>query len=248
LIALLQDGEFNSLGSGKFDPLLLAFTNDKDVFETCGEVVSLGILDVNDIEGSRVLVDSRDGSDTALVSTTGDEGKLSNVEFQVANRLASFEVKFEGIIDFPDGVRVADGAGIVGDDVRDDTSLSGVEGVAAHGGFVGLVDALNADKFEVGLFFVNLGEDESSLVVVQHAVSFVGFVNGDNVHEAARIVNITADLAIDADEAAGADDDDLTAGEGILQTIAENQRERHAFSELVRTLRRTRGPDASKFV
>jgi len=195
-----------------------------------------------------MFVNSRDGSDTALVSTAGDKGELSDIKFQVSNGLASFEVKFEGIVDTPDGVRVADGAGIVGNDVGDDTSLSSVEGVAASRGFVGLVDALNADKFEVALFLVNLGEDESALVVVQHAVSFVGLVNGDNVHEAARIVDITADLAINADEAAGADDSDLTASKSILQTIAENQRQRHGLSEFVRTLRRTRGPDASKFV
>jgi len=55
-IALFQDGKLDSLGLGKFDPLLLAFSDDEDVSETSCEAVSLGVLDVDNIEGSRVSV------------------------------------------------------------------------------------------------------------------------------------------------------------------------------------------------
>jgi hypothetical protein len=42
-----------------------------------------------------------------------------------------------------------------------------------------------------------------------------------HTHEASRVVGVGADLAIDSDEALGDDGDNLSAGESVLEAIAE---------------------------
>ena len=51
--------------------------DDDDVAESCGESVTLGVLDVDDIERTGVLLDVLDDSDSADVVSVLDEADIA---------------------------------------------------------------------------------------------------------------------------------------------------------------------------
>ena len=79
----------------------------------------------------------------------------------------------------------SDGSGVVGDDVRD---------------FVGSQFSTDdSADFESSLFLLNVDQGESALDVVENSVVFVGFVNGNNVHESDWVFVITSNFSVDLD-------------------------------------------------
>jgi len=105
--------------------------------------VATAILDVDNVEGTRVLLAVDDGTDTTNVSTLGDEDDVASFELGETGDLTSVEVELDGVVDLDVGVRVTDGATVVGDDVGNGGSLAVAEGVAANDGLLGLSDTDN---------------------------------------------------------------------------------------------------------
>lgn len=106
-VALLGDGELDTLALGQGDPGLLG-ADDEDVGLTGGEGVVDGVLDVDDVETSVVALTVGDDTDTTHVATTGDHGDGAGVELDEVLDLASLEVNLDGVVDLDEGVRVAD--------------------------------------------------------------------------------------------------------------------------------------------
>ena len=67
-------------------------------------------------------------------------------------------------------------------------------------------------------------------------------------HEACGVGRIGPDLVVDLDDALLDNDGDLTAGKGILETVAEEDGEREGLAQLVRTGRRTGSVSAAELV
>ena len=67
-------------------------------------------------------------------------------------------------------------------------------------------------------------------------------------HETNREIGIGADLAINLNVAIHDDDKNFATGQGILETVTQQDDKRDGFTKLVRTRRWTRGPGASKLV
>ena len=59
--------------------------------------------------------------------------------------------------------------------------------------------ALNSAELVLGLFGLNTVDSETSLRVVDKTEVFAGLLDGDHVHEAGRVGNISADLAVNLD-------------------------------------------------
>ena len=105
-------------------------------------------------------------------------------------------------------------------------------------------------------------DSETALGVVDEAEVLAGLLDGDNIHEASRVGGVGADLAIDLDEALHDNGLHLATVEGVLQTakklalvlafsccrlslisvefshlvpVADEDNERHAVAQLVRT-------------
>ena len=74
---------------------------------------------MDDVEGSWVTVTRLDDTNTASVTTTGDHAKVARVELDVLGDGAGLDVKDDGVVDLDVRGWVADGAGVVGDDVWD---------------------------------------------------------------------------------------------------------------------------------
>jgi hypothetical protein len=73
-------------------------------------------------------------------------------------------------------------------------------------------------------------------------------LNADDIHETSWVGGISADLAINLDQTLHDDSLGLTAVQGILETVAEEDDERQAIAELVRTGRWARSIGTRQFV
>jgi len=93
--------------------------NKKKKMAPSGEGVALAVLQVGDLEGSRVLLTSLQSSNTALVGAGSDHAHVSGLEVHEVQHFASGEVELHGVSDFGSGVDVADSAAVVGHGVRD---------------------------------------------------------------------------------------------------------------------------------
>ena len=84
---------------GQGDVRLRALADDEDVGQTGGEGVAVGVLDVDDVEGSGMPLAVDDGSDSTGVATSGDHAKVAGLELDEVHDLAGVDVKAKRIVD-----------------------------------------------------------------------------------------------------------------------------------------------------
>ena len=60
-----------------------------------------------------------DDTSSSQVSTSGHDAQFTSIKFDEISDLASLQINLNGVIHLDEGIRVADGTGIVGDQVRD---------------------------------------------------------------------------------------------------------------------------------
>ena len=70
-VSLLDEGELETIALGKGDGWVLTITDHENVLDSGGEGVTVGILDVSDVEGTWMLLDGlEDTNSTDVVSTS----------------------------------------------------------------------------------------------------------------------------------------------------------------------------------
>lgn len=168
----------------------------------------MGILDVDDIVASQMVLDVEDLSDSADVVTSSDVGKMSWLVFVPFNNCVLFKIEFHGVsfVDFRVGE--TDGSGVVGNDI---------------GNFVGSNSlGFDLEKFEFGFSFFDLGEGESALNVVKKTIALVGLGDGDDVHDTDGELDVPSELIINLDAGFLVLDDEVcfSAIEGELEVIS----------------------------
>jgi hypothetical protein len=129
---------------------------------------------------------------------------------------------------FDVGIGISDCAAVVCDDERN-----------AHFADFG---ALDLAQLVCRLLLGDAMADPSALDVVEHAQVFVGFLDGDDVHESRGVSGIGAGLAVDLDLARLDDRGDVLPRNGVMQFVAQQNDKRQALAELVRAGRRARRP------
>lgn len=237
---LVKDGLLDTLALGEGDKGILGVStlaNDEGILETGGKDGTVGILDLNNVEGARVTLTVDEDTDTASVTTLGDHNSVASLELEAVNNLASAEVKLDGIVGLDKGIRVTEGAAVVGDEVWD--TLAGGTLLADTG------------KLVTSLSGTNLVEDETSLGVVEktHALgSALTSLDLDDVHETGGEVELGTDLAIDLNSLLHDNHQGLLAGQGILQAVAEDDADGQALAGLVGASRGLGGKDAAHLV
>ncbi|KAL2291659.1 hypothetical protein FJTKL_11881 [Diaporthe vaccinii] len=97
------------------------------------------------------------------------------------------------------------------------------------------LDTLDLAELVLGLLGLDAVDREAALGVVDEAEVLAGLLDGDDVHEAGRVGHVGADLAVDLDQALHQDRLDLTAIEGVLEAVADEDDEGQAVASLVRT-------------
>jgi len=218
---LIDEIELDALALGEEDEGLLALTDNEDVAQTGGERVAIAVLDVGNFVGTGMVVDVLEDSNTANVISAGDEDRGTVLELDEAVDFVGLEVEFDGVVLLDVGVGVADGAAVVGHNVR---NLVLAESLA-----------LNLAELEGSFLRFNAMGLETSFSVVEDAEVFAGLGDGDNVHEAKGETVISSDFVVNLDIGISvfADLEALLAGESVLKSVAEQDGERQTLSQLV---------------
>lgn len=116
----------------------------------------------------------------------------------------------------------------------------GWDGVLAQEGLGDLAELVLA----FGL--VDTMDGEAAQSVVQHTENFVGLLNLDDVHQTGWEAHFSADLSVDLDELLLADGAGFIVGQSVTETVAQEEDQRQAFTELVWARGWARGKGTSK--
>lgn len=95
-VSLLNESLFETIRLGKLDERLLALTDDEDVGHTGGEGLALGVLDVDDLVGTRVVLDMHESTNTTDVISSEDEHGGAVLEFDNAVDFTGLKVQLKG--------------------------------------------------------------------------------------------------------------------------------------------------------
>ena len=85
------------------------------------------------------------------------------------------------------------------------------------------------------LVLVDGGGGETTLGIVEETEVVVGLVNVDDIHETSGVVEVGADLTVNLDEPLLADEKGLLPGQGVLETVPQEDNQRETLPELVGT-------------
>jgi len=182
--------------------------------------VAGAVLDVDDVEATRVSLAARDGTNSTDVLTADDMADVTGVELDPVGDLAAADVELDGVADLAVWVRVSDGSAVVCDQVWD--VLLGVE------------DLLDSAELVAGLLGGDSVDDESALGVVDETEVLVGLVQSDDVHVAGWVLDIRSHLAVDLHHAAHHDLLALVSAEGVVESVSDEDGQWEALAELVR--------------
>jgi len=187
-IALLYDAVLDTLHLGNGDKRVVTLAQNKDVGNTRGEFISPLVTQVDNIERTRVpfFVD-HDGNPTT-VGSLSDHAKIADIELNELGDTAGGKVELDGVVDLDLGVRVADSATIVRNNVRDGRSTPLLEGIPTNGLFASDTDFCYTAKLERCFFGGDTMQNKAPLGVVQQAEMLIRLLNADHVHEAGGIV------------------------------------------------------------
>jgi hypothetical protein len=97
------------------------------------------------------------------------------------------------------------------------------------------LNALDLAELVLGLLGLDTVHGEAALGVVDEAEVLASLLDGDDVHEASGVGHIGADLAIHLDQTLHHNGLRLAVVKRILEAVADEDDERHAVAEFVRT-------------
>lgn len=117
--SLFDDAKLDALILRKGYPRLRPLTDDEHVPQTRRELLACCILDVDRLEGPRMLLPVLDHTDPAPVPSTGHHDDVTNLKLDEVGDLVRLEVEFDGVIGFDEGVGIAYRAAVVSVEVGD---------------------------------------------------------------------------------------------------------------------------------
>mmetsp|Transcript_10658 Transcript_10658/g.17650 ORF Transcript_10658/g.17650 Transcript_10658/m.17650 type:complete len:201 (+) Transcript_10658:305-907(+) len=172
-------------------------------------------------------------SNTTGVTTLGEHNHGTEFELVDVGHLSGSDIDLDSVVDLDIRVWVSQSASIVSDGNR---NLVGRD--------VNLVDAA---ELVGGLITLDSVKDETSLGVEKKTETVSGLLELNHVHETRWEVVVGSDLSVDLDTTFHANLHALLVGEGILEAVTEDNRDREALTQLVRSSGRSRGPDSTHF-
>jgi len=233
-VTILQVGLADTLALGEGNPRLVLLADNHNVFETGGEGVAVGILDVDDLERTGVTLTVHQSTDAANIVTLGGHDEVAVLELQPVQDFAGGDVHADGVIGLDLGIGEADGAAIMGATVR--------VALLADG------DLVDAAQLVGGLLGGDVVDGEATLGVPDETEILLGLLDGHDVHQTGGDLHVGAHLAVNLDEALHGDHLDLLVRKRVLETVTEEDGQRHALTKLVRTGGGAGGPDTGELV
>ena len=156
-------------------------SDHEHVRQTSGEFIATLVLQVDNIETTRVTITVHNHTNATNVLTTADHGELAGLEGVDGLNLACLQVELNSVVDLDGGVSEADGAPIVGGSIRDSSLLAVEERVSANRLLVTLADSDNAAQLELGVLVRDALQDKAALDVVHQTKVLLRLRDGDNI-------------------------------------------------------------------
>jgi hypothetical protein len=159
-----------------------------------GECVVSSVLDVDDVERTRMSFARRDRADATQIVTTSDHDQVARVELDVVLDLVVLQVQAECVVDLDVRVRVAEGATVVGDQKghalgADEQLLDFAELVLETQTFkrntirnnrkISIINTKS--KTNLSLLLGDTVNGESSLNVIDKSEELVGLLDGQDI-------------------------------------------------------------------
>jgi len=189
---------------------------------------------VNNIERSRVSFSVDDDSNSTQVTTSRAHDKGSNFEFQNLGDFSGGEIEFNAIVGLDVRVGVSNSSTVVERGIRNALDS--------------LVDFSDSAEFELGFFCINGVDGESSLGIIQKSEVFIGFFDGDDIHETSWVSWFSSNFSVNFNSSLFHDVFDFLFGQGVFQSVSQKEDERKRFSISMRTRDGLGGKDTAQFI
>jgi len=158
----------------------------------------------------------------------------ARVELDEVLDLIGLHVHDDGVQLLHKGIRVTDGAAVVGEDLG---NL-----------LVSKPQVLHLAQLVRGFLLGNPVHDEATLAVVHEAEVLIGLVNVKHIHESAGVCLVNLNLAVNLNQPLLEDGVGLSTIQSVLQPVPQDEDKGKALTLLVGTGRRLGGENASQFV
>jgi len=184
-ISLFDKSELETVTLWQGDEWVLAFTDNENVSDTGGERVAPGVLDVSNVEGTWMLLDRLEDTNSTNVVTTGEVNGCTIDKLNNTGDFTSSEVNLESIHLANVWMWESEGPSVVSGNVWDLLLAN--------------VLLLDLAKLETGFFGINFVWIESSFGINQNSEELISFFNSNNVHMTKGESVISSDLIINLD-------------------------------------------------
>mmetsp|Transcript_6150 Transcript_6150/g.11437 ORF Transcript_6150/g.11437 Transcript_6150/m.11437 type:complete len:223 (+) Transcript_6150:337-1005(+) len=208
--------------------------NDKRIVSTGGKLGLCGILDVHNVERTRVTFTSDHFTNTPHIGTTSDHHQASRLETMPLLDLSGLKINHSGVTLLQVGVGVTDGSSVVGGDVR--------------GSACSHTDLLHLANLHVDLIILDLVQHKTSLGIVQQSELITRLLDGDNIHEPSGVLWVRAGLSVNLHKALLQNHLRLSVVQCVLQTVPKDQDQRQASIDLVRPRTRLGGKNTTQLI
>jgi len=235
-VSLLNKGSSDTLELWKSDKGLLVLSDDEEVGESGGEDVAGGVLDLDDLVGTWMVLNVHEGTNTTDIVSTSDEDGASVLALDDAIDFTGLEVELDGVVLLDLWVGETDGSSVVGNNIGDLVLSEGL--------------SLDLAKLELSLLAFDADWLESSLNVIEDSEVLVGLWDLNNISETEWELGVSSDLTVNLDKSfsLSADFDSFLAGESVFQSVLEEDGKWDALTQLVGSSGWAVGVHASKFV
>jgi len=119
LSSLLNNRQLDTTAFGKRNPRLSPFANDEDITHASCKLMTSCILNMDGLKAPLVLLPALDHAHSPSVPSPRNHNHIPHIEFYEISDLVAFQVQFYGVISLDYWVRIADGAPVVGVQIRD---------------------------------------------------------------------------------------------------------------------------------
>ena len=236
-ITLLSDAQLDTLTLRQRYPWLGSLANNENVAQPVNRIsiqpnrkdiknipgsesTVQRILDMHNVKASSVLLPMHNNTRAPHVTSTGDHDEVSSIKLDEIRDFVLFNVELDRVVDLDEGVGVADGAAIVGHNVRHCASAE--------------CDFAYFEEL-VGRFLGGDAVDrEAAFDIVQQAEVLARFLDGNHIcpnlsipssrhtfkekrtHKASRVGRIRTNFSVNLDEALVDDGGNFPAVQRIL--------------------------------
>lgn len=228
VLSLLNDGELDALALGEGDLSGLVASgaaDDKHILLAGGESLAGSVTKDDNVERTGVVLDTHNDAHASSRATLGDHGGLTGLELEDLDGLASGKINLHSVVHLGSGVRVTDGAAIVGGDGGDLLQ--------------GQLLSLDTAQLELGLLLGDAVQHKAALGIEQQTESVTSLGDLNNIAETSGEVGIGADLAVNLNVLLHADHLGLLTGQSVFKSVSKDQDQGHRLSQLVGALRRS---------